>query len=264
MPSVADVVSDLADEHLDLDRVLEPLDADQWDLPTASVGWTVADQVGHLCYFDRSAALAITDAEAFKRHVSDLLEGLLSNGADSLLEESRSLSPPEQLRAWREGRSRLIEAASVLDDDTRLAWYGPDMSAKSFLTARLMETWAHGLDACSAVGVSRTPTDRLRHIAQLGVITRTWSYLNRGLDPSSTPVRVALDAPSGAEWSWGDENAAESVMGPAEDFCRVVTQRVHPADTELVISGGAAIEWMELAQAFAGGASDGPAQVGAA
>ena len=46
------------------------------------------------------------------------------------------------------------------------------MGAKSFLTARLMEAWAHGQDICDTVGVEREPTDRLRHIAQLGYIPR--------------------------------------------------------------------------------------------
>ena len=46
------------------------------------------------------------------------------------------------------------------------------MGAKSFLTARLMETWAHGIDVADALGVTREPTDRLRHVAQLGFITR--------------------------------------------------------------------------------------------
>ena len=31
-------------------------------------------------------------------------------------------------------------------------WYGPSMSARSFVTARLMETWAHGMDVADALG----------------------------------------------------------------------------------------------------------------
>ena len=47
------------------------------------------------------------------------------------------------------------------------------MSLMSFGTARLMETWAHGQDIADALGVRRTPTDRLRHIAYIGVNART-------------------------------------------------------------------------------------------
>ena len=139
-----------------------------------------------------------------------------------------------------------------------MPWYGPSMRAGSFLTARLMETWAHGQDVIDAVGASRVPTDRLRHIAQLGVITHKWSYVNRGLDAPAGRIRVALTAPSGEVWSWNDEATDGTVRGPAEDFCLVVTQRRNVDDTALVTEGPAARDWMEKAQAFAGGATEGP------
>jgi len=257
VPTAAELASDLADEHAELDVVLEGLQPDQWALPTDSPGWSVADQVGHLTYFDGTAALAIRDAEAFKVHASQMFAEMAA-GTNNTLSAARNATPAEVLELWRANRADLIAQAATLDDKTRLAWYGPDMGAKSFLTARLMEAWAHGNDVCQAVDVGRTPTDRLRHIAQLGVITRSWSYMNRGLDINETPVQVTLAAPSGAEWTWGDGDANESVVGSAEAFCRVVTQRSHVDDTDLVVSGDAATEWMKLAQAFAGGATDGP------
>ena len=132
------------------------------------------------------------------------------------------------------------------------------MGAKSFLTARLMETWAHGQDVVDSIGASRPPTDRLRHIAQLGFITRGWSYVNRGLAPPESAVFVELAAPSGAAWTWGPVEAADRVGGPAEDFCLVVTQRRHLDDTALHVEGENAREWLLFAQAFAGPATDGP------
>jgi uncharacterized protein (TIGR03084 family) len=133
------------------------------------------------------------------------------------------------------------------------------MSKRSFLTARLMEAWAHGQDVVDAVGAERPPTDRLRHVAQLGVITRGWSYRNRGLEPPAGDVRVELSAPSGDMWTWGDADVEDSVTGPAEDLCLVVTQRRHVDDTRLAVRGPLAREWMECAQAFAGPATNGPA-----
>ena len=166
------------------------------------------------------------------------------------------------LAAWRRNRDTLAAAASSLTDDSRVEWYGPSMSARSFLTARLMEAWAHGQDVVDAVGATRTPTDRLRHIAQLGVITRGWSYANRGLPVPEEEVGVALTGPSGATWTWGPEGAAASIAGPAEDFCLVVTQRRHVDDTALVVRGDVARDWMLKAQVFAGRATNGP-QAGA-
>jgi uncharacterized protein (TIGR03084 family) len=252
---VTEVLADLRAEQRALDDIVAGLDADQWQLPTPSPGWTVADQVGHLTYFDRNAALAITDPAAFQ----DAMHALLGGGGDDMtLGPYRTMSPDELLAAWRSGREELATAAATLANDTRIAWYGPSMGSKSFLTARLMEAWAHGQDVVDAVGAHREPTDRLRHIAQLGFITRGWTYVNRGLDVPTTPVRVELTSPSGETWAFGPEDAAESIVGSAEDFCLVTTQRRHVDDTGLVVTGESARDWMEKAQLFAGPASDGP------
>jgi uncharacterized protein (TIGR03084 family) len=255
--SVEEIGRDLLAEHDALDTIVASLPNPAWATPTPSPGWTVADQIGHLTYFDGTAALAIVDAEAFERAKQELFAST-DGGVALTLAPYRALSPAALLAAWRENRERLADAASTLGDDARVPWYGPSMGAKSFLTARLMETWAHGQDVVDAVGATRPATDRLRHIAQLGVITRGWSYANRGLAAPDAPVHVALTAPSGAAWTWGAADAADRISGPAEDFCLVVTQRRNVADTALQVEGDAAREWMRYAQAFAGAATDGP------
>jgi uncharacterized protein (TIGR03084 family) len=116
---------------------------------------------------------------------------------------------------------------------------------------------SHGLDVVDAVGADRPDTDRLRHVAYLGVRTRPYSYNVRGKQPPDTPVRVELSSPSGETWVLGDADAADVIRGTATDFCRVVTQRRHLSDTNLEISGPAAEEWMTIAQAFAGPAGQG-------
>jgi uncharacterized protein (TIGR03084 family) len=85
------------------------------------------------------------------------------------------------------------------------------------------------------------------------VSTRGFSYAVRGERAPDVPVFVSLTAPSGAEWTWGDESAADSVRGPALDFCLRVTQRRVLEDLDLQVTGDAAVEWMAIAQAFAGG-----------
>lgn len=257
---VADILDDLIAEQQALDDVVAALGDDSWALPTASPGWTVADQIGHLAYFDATATMAITDPSAFAAN----LEALFGDGSaevdldEATLAESRQRSPAELLDAWRTNRRRLAEAAATLGERDRVPWYGPSMGALSFLTARLMETWAHGQDVVDVVGAERPPTDRLRHVAQLGVITRGWSYVNRGREAPATPVRVELTSPSGEVWAFGPDEAEQSVTGDAVDFCLVVTQRRHVDDTGLTMVGDAAREWMEIAQAFAGAPTDGP------
>ena len=264
---VSDVLADLLAEQQALDDVVAELAPEQFALPTPSPRWTVADQLGHLTYFDGTAVLAITDPDGFAQALHRLLEAAAGGdeGVDAfVLGRYRTLDPDELVDAWRANRRELAEAAASLAEGQRVPWYGPPMSAKSFLTARLMETWAHGQDIVDTVGAARPATDRLRHIARLGHLTRGWSYLNRGQEPPGGDVAVVLTSPTGETWSFGSDGGdGNRIEGSAEDFCLVVTQRRNVADTELVVQGERAEDWMVVAQAFAGPATDGPAPKGA-
>ena len=261
---VSRVLDDLVAEQQALDVVVGDLTDEQFATPTPSPRWTVTDQLGHLTYFDTSATLAIQDPTAFAEHKAELMSSFSDDLAvdRATLGTFREQPPASQLRTWRAARRDLEAAARRLGDDSRVEWYGPSMGSKSFLTARLMEVWAHGQDICDALGVERAPTDRIRHIAQLGVITRSWSYLVRGEQPPDGDVRVELTAPSGETWSWGPADASDEIAGPANDFCLVVTQRRHIRDTDLTVVGESAADWMSKAQAFAGTPSTGPAPKG--
>lgn len=259
--AVIDVATDLEAEQIALDAVVADLPAKAWATPTPSPQWTVGDQIGHLTYFDVAAEQAITDPTRFRATVESLLQA--ARGGNSAIDDLtigpyRSMSAIDRLTAWREGRERLAAAAVRLAEDARVPWYGPSMGSKSFLTARLMEVWAHGQDVIDAIHSHRPATDRLKHIAQLGVITRKWSYTNRQMEIPDSEVDVVLVAPSGVIWNWGPGDAASTVRGEAEDFCLVVTQRRHVDDTGLQTVGDAARSWMVQAQAFAGPPTDGP------
>ena len=132
------------------------------------------------------------------------------------------------------------------------------MSAMSFASAQLMETWAHGVDVAAGLGVPSPATPRLRHIARLGVRTRPFALAHHGLPVTEDDVRVVLDAPGGCVvWSWG-RSQTDIVRGDALDFCLVVTQRRHVDDSGLEVTGANARAWMEIAQAFAGPATAAP------
>ena len=134
------------------------------------------------------------------------------------------------------------------------------MSARSFATARLMECWSHGLDALDGAGIEPIHSDRLQHIAHLGFITRNFAYQTRGMEPNAEPLRVQLALPSGASWTRGDDDATNAISGTAVDFCRVATQRIHYKDTGLSYTAGAAEEFLQVAQAFAGPPGEGRPQ----
>jgi uncharacterized protein (TIGR03084 family) len=154
---------------------------------------------------------------------------------------------------FEEARSRLVSVLETSDPRRRVPWYGPDMSLASAATVRIMETWAHGQDIADALGTLQVATTRLRHVADLGVRTFAFSFNVRGLDPPDVPVRVELWGPHLEEWNWGPEDADDSVKGPADEFCLVVTQRRPLASTSLHVIGVTARAWLSIAQAFAGG-----------
>lgn len=248
IPSMSPILSDLEGETGALVGLLEQMGPEQWELVTPSEPWTIADQIGHLAYFDEQAALAIDDPDRFARAVNEASPKLSNVVA---LHRDRGRRGAANLDWWREARGELVASASGLDPDQRVAWYGPPMRASSFLVARLMETWAHGTDVADTLGTSLPVTGRLFRVAELGVRTFSWSFANRGLDIPDERVRVALRGPSGIVRVWNDEHDA-SITGPVEEFCLVVAQRRNLADTHLVLEGGLARRWMEIAQVFAG------------
>jgi uncharacterized protein (TIGR03084 family) len=248
MPAdLAALVEDLAAETAALRAVLDSLP--DWQLPTPAPGWTIADQVSHLAYFDDVAVMSATDPEAFAAELARLNGGV---DPDVIAAQYRQLSRAELGDWFGRARTELQSAFAGLDPAGRVPWFGPPMSVASSLTARLMETWAHGQDIADTVGAQREPTHRLRHVAHIGVGARAFSYVAHGLAVPAEPVRVELVAPSGELWSWGSAEAADRVTGPALDFCLLVTQRRHRADTAVTAHGPVAEHWLTIAQAFAG------------
>jgi uncharacterized protein (TIGR03084 family) len=228
------LIADLAAETADLDATVAALPEQDWARPTPAAGWTLAHQIGHLAWTD-DVALASFD-------------GYIDRAA-----AERAAQPSAELLAgWRVGHAALVTALASVPGGTKLPWFGPPMSAASMATARLMETWAHGQDVADTLGITRTPTARLRHVAHIGVRTRDFAYLVNDLPVPVEPFRVELSGPDGELWMWGPADAAQRVTGAALDFCLLVTQRRHWADLDVRADGSDAAEWLSIAQAFAG------------
>jgi uncharacterized protein (TIGR03084 family) len=250
-PRLAAVLADLAAESEHLDAIVAPLDDAGWRTPTPAEGWDVAHQIAHLAWTDETAVKAATDKEAWDATVLQALsdpEGFV----DTEAARGAEAAPAELLERWRTARRALATTLAEYPADQKLPWYGPPMSATSMATARFMETWAHGLDVAEALGVTPTPSDRIRHIVHLGVRTRNFAYSVHELDAPAEEFRVELTSPSGETWAFGPEDAAQSVRGSAYDFCLLVTQRRHRDDLDLVATGPDADRWLDIAQVFAG------------
>jgi uncharacterized protein (TIGR03084 family) len=245
------LADDLLAESMVIRNMIASLDEEQWRKQTPAAGWTVVDQVSHLAHYDEVAVLAATKPEEFLA-LRTRVEATGEIDPDVIAARYRHLTGRELLPWYERARAGLLEAFRPLAPSLRVPWFGPSMSAASLLTARFMETWAHGRDLADTVGVALEPTARLRHVAHIGVAARGFSFAAHGLPHPERAVRVELDAPDGGLWAWGPQEAADRVTGPALDFCLVVTQRCHRADTTLAVAGDAAERWMSIAQAFAG------------
>jgi uncharacterized protein (TIGR03084 family) len=259
---IAALADDLLAETDVLRRVLEPRPDSDWARPTPATGWTVTDQVTHLAYFDDVTRISITDPERFRADA----EQLTADGMDfpDRVAAQFHETPPRELRAWFDrSRADLTQAFRAADPAVRFPWFGPPMSLASSVTARVMETWAHGQDILDTFGIARVPTPRLRHVADIGIRALRYSYAVNGIDLPADPIRVELAGPDGQSWTWGPADAADRVTGDALDFCLVVTQRRHRDDTRLEVRGLTATQWIGIAQAFAGAAGTGrePGQV---
>jgi uncharacterized protein (TIGR03084 family) len=249
--ALATLIADLVDEQERLHALLAPLPAADWERPTPAVGWDVRDQLAHIALVELHAVRAVTDPAGFERAVAEAAADPVAFER-GMYERGRAYRGPDLLDIWAPARRTVVETLRSAPDGTRISWWGPAMGARSFLTARLMETWSHGQDVRDALGVPTPVTPGLRHIAHLGVLTHGWSYVVRGQDPDPTPVAVELTGPGGERWTWGDPELSDRITGEALDFCLVVTQRRHWRDTGLDVQGAAAARWMDVAQAFAG------------
>ena len=251
MAGAEPMVADLRAESDELDALVSELPESRWAEPTPAAGWSIAHQIAHLLWTDRVALMAVTDEAAFAAALEEAAKDPLGF-VDAGAEELSTTAPSRLLADWRQSRTRLHDELLTVAEGRKLPWFGPPMSAPSMATARLMETWAHGLDVADALGVERRATARLRSIAHIGVRTRDFAFSVNGLAPPADPFLVELSAPDGSSWSWGPEDAEQRVAGSALDFCMLVTQRRPRAALDVTATGEDAERWLGIAQAFAG------------
>lgn len=256
---------DFREEARALAAVTADLSDGEFAQATLFKGWTIDDVLGHLHMFDVAAELSATDGgglDAFLKPVfAAIAEGrsLIDAQTDWLREEAGGASGRRLRDLWAAQAERTADIYADADPKQRLKWAGPDMSARSMITARQMEHWAHGQEVFDALGERREEADRVKNIAHLGVTTFGWTHIVRKLPVPETTPHVRLTAPSGAVWEWGEPRDDERVEGSAVEFAQVVAQTRNVADTGIRTTGPIAGFWMANAQCFAGAPNDPPA-----
>ena len=252
---------DFRDESTALYELIAPHDDDVFELETQFKQWTVNDVLTHLHVWNVAADLSLKDADAFTAFYTRVATAVQQGNSLRPFERSylNGLRGRALLETWRDYVVEMTDRFAAADPRKRVKWAGPDMSVRSSITARLMETWAHGQEVYDTLGVERVNGDRIKNIAVLGVNTFGWTFANRGLDVPSPVPHVRLTAPSGEVWTWNDPTEDNLVEGPATEFCQVVTQVRNIADTQLRVVGETAKRWMSIAQCFAGAPETPPA-----
>jgi uncharacterized protein (TIGR03084 family) len=253
------ILADLADEGQLLEEVLCGLTDNQWHLPTPSSGWNVGNQVAHLAWTDSKLLLALRQPERFALEK----RAIASNPSivdESAVEGFRS-GPAGTLERWQVLRREVLSSLASAPGDIRVPWFGPPMGAATAATSRLMETWAHGHDIAEALGVYSRPSERIRHVIQLAIMSRDFSFTNNGLTPPREKFRLTLVAPNGIDWTWGPVDAAQRVEGIAVDFALLATRRRTRDDCAVTAYGGDAERWLDVIQAFAGPPGPPPAKL---
>ncbi|MEM9013686.1 MAG: TIGR03084 family metal-binding protein [Pseudomonadota bacterium] len=243
-----------------LEALLRPLPPEDFSRSTGFKSWTVDNVLRHLHVWNVAADLSLQDEDAFKEWLANALPKVMAGDLTSFeTEELNGLAGPDLLNRWATFYPQTAQRFAETDPSKRLVWAGPSMSARSSITARLMESWAHGQAIYDELGVKRKNADRIKNIVVIGVNTYGWTFKNRGETPPEPMPHLVLTAPSGTLWEFGEPSESEKITGLAEEFCQVVTQCRNIADTKMSVEGENAKRWMAVAQCFAGPPMDPPA-----
>ena len=245
---------DFLEESRQLLNLIQDQAEKDFEIKAQFNNWTINDVIGHLHIFNFAANLSLNSFDQFQKFFSPISKAL--NEGVSLLEAQNcwlnGLAGQALLDAWWEEVQIVSKKFENADPKLRLKWVGPDMSARSSITARQMETWAHGQEIFDILGEARVEDDRIKNIVHLGVSTFSWTFKNRNLNAPITFPFVELKSPSGIIWQWNEPSDQALVKGLAVDFASVVTQTRNVFDTSLKTKGNDAARWMEYAQCFAG------------
>jgi len=246
----ADLLDALATEQMSLQTELRTIADDDWFRPTPARRWDVRDQIAHLADIDE---VAIDTCLAGPRPLNDFAARFASPEDTTLwgVLRGRRRTGRDVLSWWEDTSARERDVLGSLDPSERVPW-GIGMRAPSLITARLMETWAHGLDARAALGLPIVDTDRLRHIAWLGYRALPYAFSFAGRERPPGELRVEVVSPSGDEtWEYGPVDAPNRITGPAGEFCRLFAHRITRRDARgLTTDGEGAVVALEVARAF--------------
>ena len=251
---------DFRDECNAVYSILENLKEQDYEMPTQFKGWTFNNVIGHLHVWNYAADISLKDGDEWKNFANSAMQALGSGSSMNEFEQTitKGIKGPELLSMWKEYYTDMTERFAVADPKKRVKWMGPDMSVRSSISARHMETWAHAQELYDSLGLDRINEDRIKNIVIIGNNTFKWCFTVHKKTLPSTKPYLKLISPSGSIWEYNEPSEEHKIEGLAEEFCQVVTQVRNIKDVNLKLTGSIADEWMSVAQCFAGGAEQPP------
>jgi uncharacterized protein (TIGR03084 family) len=253
---VDDVMGALRGQIDELRSIVEALDETQLALPSPCEGWSVSDVLLHLAQTNELAAASargrLAEAAGAWAGGQQAVRTDVDEVAGDAVERERGATGAEVRERWVKSADDMAGALEACDPHERVRWVVGDMAPRSLATTRIAETWIHTGDVCAALGREQPASDRIWHIARLVHRTLPYSFTRAGLAPVGE-VRFELTAPDDGQavWTFGADDAATVISGPALDLCRVAGQRASAGDTSLHGRGPDAQHVLQCMRTFA-------------
>lgn len=238
---------DLAAEGDALGAVLSSASESDFRTHTCCPGWDVAAQLAHLQWTDSMLLRSVTDPDGFAAMAAGMPRSIVDEAA---LEGSRR-NAAACVDEWESSRRDVLALCRAVPRTTKVAWFGPPMSIATAVTARIMETFAHGHDITEALGAPFAPSSRLRHIADLAWRARHYSFAQNGLDQPAGSIQLEVTGVDGCRWTWGPDDSENRVTADALDFALLATRRRRRSESTAVAEGEDAERWLDIVQAYA-------------
>jgi uncharacterized protein (TIGR03084 family) len=243
-----EILADLVAEQQSLDQSLQRSPDRDWKKRVDGTPTTVQDTIAILAWEEQHAAKALTGEASVLDEVEEYAD--FADHLRQAVAEGNGKRPQEVIEWWRFARADVVSALYLNKPDDRVPWVGGDVSARTFATLRLAETWARGLGILTTLDKEIVDTPRLRHIAWLGWATLPYAFDLAG-DEYDDPIRVEVTGPAYARWVFGPDDASDVVRGAAGDWCRLVVGRPVPAkSSSLKATGPVAERALEVAGIF--------------
>ncbi len=230
-----EILADLVAEQQGLDQSLQRAPDRDWKTKVGDRGWTTQDTIAYLWWVERQIAVILTDKVAPAKVIEQY--GTLEAFEQAGVENAKPKRPQEIIEQWRFARADVVDALSRLRGNDRVPWINGDVSAQTFATMRLADTWAHGLEILTSLDKEITDTPRLRHISWLGWATLPHAFAKTAQNYFEV-VRVELVGPGYARWLFGPEDGVQVIRGQASEWCRVVVGFMDPTEAEMLTATG--------------------------